>query len=621
MNPTIAEAFRRAIAKGRNLAPNGEALTLERITQIFGNGQVQVSCQAYGPAVIPVTGEGLRTLRAGQKVAVAWEKGRPVTAIAHTAKRSGAPVPLPSLLAPLVEELFIGTRPEDGVTDVFLRTFDAVTPLRLDRFILPSEISTLRWGARNDRFFVQRLTRYHIFKFDREPDEPFDAGEDPSDLLALERTEDLSTNTMTLATLTFPTPLVVAANNPIAQRIAVQLDVDGALIVSYELSLSQADSVPGSVPAANFDSSGIDSLTNATFTDTMSWPIIADLTNQVVLLSGFDTPHLFAALGWSLFDWNGTARVAFTKHTIDVLGFVRPVTWVSANSFTTPIDPPFEGHTEIVSTWQFGYSETPSGIRCVAEPTLVLGNALPAEQRVRGLVAWTRLSYNIFLGQTFDVANWNAANGHGYFPFSGQAGFFPVAPSAPFPVTPQTGALARAALAATLVELAPIARPALGLSYAPTLHRVIWRQPGAVAFQSASAGLNVGGADSPGFVTLLDGGATVQVSPTLRASIGQRARVPVLTDFLYQLDNPAVALPAQAEVNFFVDAWDFGGPTTLDTTATDFPSELAELEPVKELADLPAGVTQPTSFGLFSLYVNNEPETLEAAGLFEELPG
>lgn len=188
MVPTLSEAFRRAIAKGRNLAPNGQALTLERIVQIYGNGQVQVSCQAYGPAVIPVTGEGLRTLRAGQKVAVAWEKGRPVVAIAHTAKRSGAPVPLPRTPEPLIEVLFIAGPP--GAREIYFRNDQQVTALGI-RPQLIADPDEVKWGTRGDDFLVRVGSLYYTFTFDRNDlDDPLLAAEPEPKLLKLERPWD-----------------------------------------------------------------------------------------------------------------------------------------------------------------------------------------------------------------------------------------------------------------------------------------------------------------------------------------------------------------------------------------------------------------------------------------------
>ena len=617
MLPTISEAFRRAIAKGRNLAPNGMPVTLERITQILGDGQVEVL-----GARIPVAGEGLRTLRAGQMVAVAWQQGRPVTAIAHSAKRSGAPVPLPRPTAPLVEELFIGIRPSDGIADVFLRNFDAVTPLRLDRFLAPSEISagTLKWGPRNDRFFVQRLSRYHIFKLDREPDAPFAAGADPSDGLTLERTEDLATNTTGLATvntnhtmqvgsLPFPPPTFVTMTPTSApvSLVSASLDIDGALIGSFRLNLF-ALFAWDSVPAANFDAPSVGA-------GTLTYPIIADLTNGIVLLSGFATPNAFTLLWPNLIDYNNVATIDVAVFGSVSRAIPLPTVWVAANTVTFPIDPPFEGHTSIQATWQMGFSETPSTQLALVDPILVLGKALPAVQRVRGFVAWLQVDYIEFVGQTFDVANW-----HFFLNPAADPDRQLIPPAPPFPITPQAGAIARAPLSGADVALYAVSRPVRGLSFAPTLHRVLWRAGSAPTFFPADGGLDVGGADSPGFVTRFAGGATVQISPTLRASVGKRGLVPVLTDFLYQLDNPVVALPPKTDLNFFVDAWAFAGTTTLNTAAADFPAEATELAEVKPLADLPTGVIHPTSAGLFSLAVNNSAEVLEGLGLFEELP-
>lgn len=608
--PTLGEAFRLAIEKGRNLGPRGMPVTLERVTAVFADGRVEVR-----GVRVPVTGAGARAIRSGQQVALAWQAGRPVVAIVHTARRSGPVTPSPRAIAPLVEELFIATRP-DGIVDIYFRNFDDVTPLRLDRFINTAGFSTLRWGALNDRFFVQEGTKYHVFKLDREPDEPFAAGSDPSDGITLERTEDLSTNTTVLAVV--PGVGNVTPQDTLrAQRISVSLAVDGSLIGSFRLhEIHPFNAVWANTPAPNFRTTP----TNAnTFPAGGEWPIIADLTNRVVLFSGYTNHEAFLP-SWAMFDPNTpTNTTVFDNLSLAIPvgdAFFRSITWVPGNSFVTPMDPPFEGHTEIITTWQFGYSETPSRIIALAEPILVLGADVQPNQRIRGLVAWTERQFLVHVGQTFDVANWTT-----FITFSGQPGYFPVPPIPPFPVTGQTGALARAALLSVTRDLYPLARPAVGLSYAPTVDRVIWRKTGSVQFVTADGGLNAGGADSAGFVTLFLDGATVQVTPTLRASVGQRGLVPVMTDFLYQLDNPVTALPPNADVNFFVDAWAFGGATTLNTAAADFPVELGELEEAKPLADIPEGVVQPTSAGMFSLYVNNDPATLEALGLFEELPG
>ena len=626
MNPTIAEAFRRAIAKGRNLSPSGMPLTLERIVVIYKNGQVQVSCQGYGPAVIPVTGEGFRTLRAGGKVAVAWEEGRPIVAIAHSAKRSGAPTPLPRPTAPLVEDLFLATRP-DGIVDVYFRNFDDVTPLRLDRFIAQSELSTLKWGPRNDRFFVQRLSRFHIFKLDREPDEAFAAGADPGDGLTLERTEDLSTNTTPVADLhaanQSPSTVVLTPAAPASPGVpspmslnfsAAVLDTAGNLIVTYTLILqvpvrASVDPVSPYHPLAAIYYAP----TSANFSlGRLEYPVVVDVTNGVVLLSALEQPDLFGPAGWpALVDYNGTFDWT--------AGLVIPVAWSTSNEFictqaNRDVHPFPQVGTPV--TWLNAAGTAPDHWFCQLDPILVLGPATKGP-RVRGWVAWMRQEYPFFVAQ---APHPDFANLPGYIG--------PQSPSQQLVVTvtvpqPAAGASAQAPLTGAVVTLYPLASPALGLSglsFAPTLHRVLWRKPFGVAFQPADTGLNAGGADSPGFVTLFDGGATVQISPTLRASVGQRGLNVLLTDFLYQLDNPAVALPAQAEVNFFVDGWDFGGATTLNTTAADFPAELDDLEEAKPLADLPEGVSHPTSLGLFSLYVNNSAEVLEGLGLFEELP-
>lgn len=611
--PTIAEAFARAIRKGRNLGPDGQPVTIERVTRVLGGDQVEVR-----GAIVPVTGLGLRALRAGSPVAVGWQKGRPVVAIAHSAKRSGVPVPLPVLGEQLVEELFIAQRPEDDVRDVYVRTFEGVSALRLDRFLDTAGFSTLRWGPTNEWFFVQEGSKHHIFHFDRTPDEPVAASDDLVDLVTLDRTEDLSTKTMTLLTLDAPdaAPIVVAANAANVTQVSRSLAVDGSLIVSYEVRAA-ATSVPDNKPAANFASSLASAFTINGFTGTMAWPVVADVTNGVVLLSGFEDLELLAPMIESLFDYNNTPRVEFPFFGSVLVGFARPTTWVPGNSFAFALDPPFEGHTELVTTWQFGYSETPSSVRAVLDPILVLGASVAAGERVRGFVAWARLEYNIFLGQIFNIPSWI------FFIDPINSDQFPVAPAPPFPVTQQTGAVAQAPTDGGMRVLYPVSRPAGGLSFASTWHHVVWRKPAGLTF---SPDLGAGG-EAPGFITAFVDGSEVQITAELRARFGDRGLQVLPPDFVYQPDAPPDPLPADAAVNYFIDLWPFAeGVGAVPVNVADgggFPedAELGELEPFKELADLPEGVVQPSSQGLRWFYVNNFEDTLTQAGLFEDRPG
>jgi hypothetical protein len=100
VTPTLGAAFTKAIEVGRNLGPRGMPVTLERVDHVFEDSRIEVL-----GVRIPVVGAGLRGLRAGDKVAVSWQAGRPVAAIRHSARRSGAVTPNPRLQGALVEEL------------------------------------------------------------------------------------------------------------------------------------------------------------------------------------------------------------------------------------------------------------------------------------------------------------------------------------------------------------------------------------------------------------------------------------------------------------------------------------------------------------------------------------
>lgn len=580
----------------------------ETVNAVNGDGTYVVRGRSIGVA-------GIAQIAAGESVDVAWKNGRPEVILAHNARRAQYFPPQPQVGQPLVEELFVALRPTDGVSDVWFRNFDQCVPLHIERFGIVNP-STVKWGNGQNRFYIQIGNVYSIMKFDRKLFTGFTRGQNAASKLSLERTENLATNDMVLAALTYPTPSTIKANGPGANRISVSLDVDGALIGAFEVTLQGAVTVPGNLPAPNFDSSLVDATTSSTFVDTMSWPVIADLTNRIVLLSGFANPSVLAPF-ITFFDWNGTSRI--TQNIVDghgpVTGFPRSVSWVGSNSFTTPISPPFEGHTEIVSTWQFGFSQDPSGIRCQAEPIFVLGKATAPGLRVRGLVAWVRLHYNVFLGQTFDVANW-----HTYFPFSGQTGWFPISPGAPFPITDQSGAVAKS-LAGAIVTLYAIARPAAGFSYAPTWDRAVWRKPAGVTFFPADGGLNAGGADTAGFSTLFKNGQTTQLTTALRTKLGRHGINVVPSDFMYQLDNPSTPLAANAKKDYFVKAWAFRGAVSAAflPDADKYPEDTA-LVNFKVLKDIPTGVTQPTGLGSYVLQVINDVATLTLARELEKPP-
>jgi hypothetical protein len=101
VQPTLGAAFTHALEAGRNLGPRGMPVTLERVTQVFEDGRVEVK-----GVRIPITGGGgARGVRAGQMIAVSWQRGQPVVAIRHSARRTGPVSPQPRVGGGVVEEL------------------------------------------------------------------------------------------------------------------------------------------------------------------------------------------------------------------------------------------------------------------------------------------------------------------------------------------------------------------------------------------------------------------------------------------------------------------------------------------------------------------------------------
>lgn len=237
MRPTLAEAFRRAIERGRNLGPGGQALTMERVTRVLGTGDVEI-----GGVRIPVAGEGLRTLRAGDQVSVAWQRGRPVVAIAHSARRSGAPVPLPLLAGGIVEELFIATDPETDLKEVWFRNDQQITSLAI-RNLLPADPTRVRWGESMRHFvvetgeptaqdlanqavhpfgFLRVVKQYHLFQFTdgTDPLQVLGADEPEVQLLA---TFSPYSSTLTLFTLRLELDYLERIDGVVIQRNQTEL--------------------------------------------------------------------------------------------------------------------------------------------------------------------------------------------------------------------------------------------------------------------------------------------------------------------------------------------------------------------------------------------------------------
>src|SRR5262245_5040128 len=293
----------------------------------------------------------MQGLRAGDTVGVAWAKGRPLVAIRHTARRSGVVPPLPQVGQPVVEELFIATRPQDGVVDVYFRNYDQVTPLRVpERLgIAGAAIDEVRWGPANDRFFIRDGNVVYVCKLDREPFTAFRPAANAATSYTLERTENTTTKSIPLVTLAFdgqsnPASLPVTTQPGTGYALTIvdyQLDTSGALILTYRLTVG-AFALPGNLPA---DSTFVASLVNfggqPGIDGGYSYPMVVDYTNSVVLLDGFTHWDMFPS-EWGLIDYNGHPRFGpatwFDGSTPS--GIARETTWVTGNSWVATVDPP-----------------------------------------------------------------------------------------------------------------------------------------------------------------------------------------------------------------------------------------------------------------------------------------
>lgn len=591
MQPTLGAALTHALEAGRNLGPRGMPVTLERVTQVFEDGRVEVNGTR-----IPIAGSGgARGVRAGQMIAVSWQHDQPVVAIRHSARRTGPVSPQPRLSEPLVEELWIAPRPGDGVTDVWFRNYDQCVPLQLDRFgIVPTEVV---WGPTNDRLLVQsggiilntvpiqHTIKYHVMKFQREPFTPFRRGDDAAAFLALERTEDLAASTLVVASLgglgdgvesisgaalgphevkyapsAFPGVFNIVwafAGNP-----SPTLDDEGNVILTWSISSS------GGASGGAFQY----------FQLIYRGTVIVDNTRQLILLDTWSSIAALAELGAGL-----TPPTA-----INFGDFAGPVTTIS-----TPPDGLWAYAPGAFFVEQFIY----------LQPILVTARD--------GVVGWfaaveTRIDCDaVNLGSGLGEPQCRVVLGPTNF--KAQAGVVVRAPG-------QVGTLVLFPMAVNPSG----ASTAPGAALAATYHRIVGRR-------TLVAGLfdfDSGGSDGPGFVTLFSNGSVVQITETIRA-LGNRGLHILPTDFAYVLDDAAVTQPAEAPVNFFLEAWDFGGATTLSgATATSTLPEDSAMTDIATLAEIPDGVTAPRggSGTEAALQIVNASSVLDPLGRFEDLP-
>jgi hypothetical protein len=174
VTPTLGAAFTKAIEAGRNLGPRGMPVTLERVAHVFEDARIEVL-----GVRIPVVGAGLRGLRVGDQVAVSWQRGQPVAAIRHSARRSGAVTPLPRIAPSLIEELFIVGAV--GSRTIYFRNANLSTLLTLSngttiRQAMEADPDEVKWGTHEDAFFVRAGFIYSIFTLDRSaPGRPFES--------------------------------------------------------------------------------------------------------------------------------------------------------------------------------------------------------------------------------------------------------------------------------------------------------------------------------------------------------------------------------------------------------------------------------------------------------------
>jgi hypothetical protein len=588
--PTLGAAFTKAIEAGRNLGPRGMPVTLERVAHVFGDARIEVL-----GVRIPVVGAGLRGLRAGDQVAVSWQRGQPVAAIRHSARRSTPVTPSPRLTTGVVEELFRAARPDDGVFDVWFRNFDQCIPLRIDAHGV-SPVGSPRWGPNNNWFYVTSFEpitfspRWCVFRIDRDEGTTFPPGESIVDRISLAYCWTPADSSMALAQiaaanqvgdLAVPITFTLTPANPStgpdawgfagmatkswtggANMKDVNLDTDGNLIITYFIRAEgdgRADIGP----------------TTFIFQCDISGTVVADVRREVILFDTWSTgsgAYTTSALGAAQLSYNETdwLNLPFSD---------------TIHSFT-------EGELHCV------LPAVMLGQKFFAVPTLVTNGA------VNGWVGWLMHEINNPI-QTAWLGT----------------GPSPPASTCTDPIPPPLRGLIAHPLdfgtpVTTKVLLPFETDSVLGFVARSTYGHVVWSR--AISSVQEFRDLEAGFGGFPGFATSLTTGTTTQICDDLNPDMGDKNMLVLPTDFVYQLDNPQVAFAPEALVNYFVNAWAFDGGAVTPNFA-DAPEEDGPLSEFKALADIPDGVTHTTNLGPFDLQIVNA-QSLDTAGAFMELP-
>lgn len=167
LGPLFAELRRRR----QSSQPAEDEIRIETIEAVLPNNRFLIL-----GAEVPAT--GTIPLRAGQRVPVIFQQGRPTVIPMWSARRAQFPVTLPPTAGQIVEMLFIA-QTSTGKIEVFFRNDQQVTNLNV-RDSLPADPDFVKWGSAGDRFVVRTSTlhssfgvevghavKYHVFRLVR----------------------------------------------------------------------------------------------------------------------------------------------------------------------------------------------------------------------------------------------------------------------------------------------------------------------------------------------------------------------------------------------------------------------------------------------------------------------
>jgi hypothetical protein len=463
------------------------------------------------------------------------------------------------------------------------------------------------------------VIRYYIFKFSRAANTAFPAGINAAHQVKFESFVDLATNTTPIATVSpigSPGSIALTASHTSghvagggsttgwdagAAIMDTMLDHRGHFIISYNISIAGLVKPVDYAfpPVTNLAPAGfIDAGYSQIFSASFMYPVVCDLTSGEKILDGFSSgpgallnPLPPSTITFNSFDFN--AGLPGTWFTVATVGG-----GLAANSY---------------SLWGFTPS-IPNVQHYVLEVLFVAWKTGDPLTRVKGWVGHVDQE----TGQMYVWEHYFAADAPDPRPAN---------PPPTTGVGQGVGTMVCSPTNELHTVLTPFTfgrplTPTIGLRFGATYSHLIWQPIGSELF----FGNNVSNLDeaTPCNITVMDTGVTVVEPSALsakfhNAATGNGPMTMLVTDFIYWLDMTASEYPAGTKTNYFAQVWHFRKAVSLTPAQIVAPIVMPEdtaMSPMKPLAAVPTGVTQPKQLGLYDLQVVNDAQVLSTVGEF-----